>query len=116
MSYYRGQKYKQSKAILVKLYKSGKYKGKKKARIIHNLGMISYMQKKNDDAVTYFSTLYTDMPKSAYNGNGLVYLARTFKRTGQKEQAVTILEEMIKSFPKSRHVKTAKDLLAKYKK
>ncbi|MFG1486088.1 tetratricopeptide repeat protein [Halobacteriovorax sp. RZ-2] len=116
MFLYGKGKYSEARPILEKLFKEGKIKGKRRGRIIHNLGMISYIQKRNDDAVTYFSTLYTSMPSSAYNGNGLVYLARTFKRQGQTEQAIVTLEEMLKSFPKSRHVPTAKKLLASYKK
>lgn len=116
MHLYGKGRYNESRAILEDLYKANKIKGKRRERIIHNLGMISYIQKRNDDAVTYFSTLYTSVPKSVYNANGLVYLARTFKRQGQTEQAVITLEEMLKSFPKSRHVPTAKKLLASYKK
>lgn len=113
--YGKGQ-YAQARPILEDLYKSKKVKGKKAQRVNHNLGMVAYIQKRNDDAVTYFSTLYTSYPKSVYNANGLVYLARTFKRQGQTEQAIITLEEMIKSFPKSRHVATAKKLLGQYKK
>lgn len=116
MYLYGKGKYSQARPILEDLYKAGKIKGKRRQRINHNLGMVAYIQKRNDDAITYFSTLYTKEPKSAYNANGLVYLARSFKRKGQDEQAVAILEEMIKAFPKSRHVPTAKKLLKSYKK
>lgn len=115
MYLYGKGKYSQARPILEDLYKAGKIKGKRRERINHNLGMVAYIQKRYDDAITYFSTLYTNKPKSAYNANGMVYLARSFDKKGQRDQAVAILQEMIKSFPKSRHAPTAKKLLAKLK-
>jgi len=90
-----------------------KLKSSQKKRILHNLGMASYITKNHQDALTYFSRLYTDYPKSTYNANGLIHLAKTFKRLGQKDQAKETLEMMIKSFPKHKRVGTAKKLLKK---
>jgi TolA-binding protein len=106
---YGKQRYTKAKPQLLKLLKS--MKGKRKARVLHNLGMISYIQKKDQDAAVYFGRLFTEHSKSNYNANGLVYLARSFKRQKQNEQAKQTLEEMMNRFPKSRHIKAAKKLL-----
>ena len=111
MSNYKKRHYKKAKIQLNKLQKSSKYKGRKRARILHNLGMISFIQKKNQDAITYFSKLFTEFPKSTYNINGLMQLSYTFIRLKQKNRAKQTLNEIIKRFPKSKKIKKVKKLL-----
>ncbi|EQC47268.1 tol-pal system YbgF family protein [Bacteriovorax sp. Seq25_V] len=113
MSIYGKGKYSEAKPLLEALLASNKYKSSKRARILHNLGMVSYITKNNQDAMTYFSRLYTEHSSSTYNANGLIHLARTFDRLGQKEQAKQTLQEMIAKFPKHKRVKTAKEMLSK---
>ena len=113
MSTYGKGRYSDSKPLLEALLASNKYKSSKRARILHNLGMVSYITKNNQDAMTYFSKLYTEHASSSYNANGLIHLAKTFQRMGQKDQAKQTLEEMISKFPKHKSAKIAKDLLSK---
>ncbi len=112
MDNYKRGRYNEARPQLEELLK-GKLSKKGEARVIHNLGMIAYMQKRNDDALTYFSKLFTEQPNSLYNANGLIHLAKTFNRMGQKDQAKETLKEMLKKFPKHHRVKIAKDLLSK---
>lgn len=112
---YSKGRYKKARPTLEKLVDNKRIKGKKKARIVHNLGLISYIQKRNNDAVVYFSQLITDFPSSGYNANGLIYLAKTFKRLKQKDQAKQTLELLISKFPKSKKVVQAKKMLKKLK-
>tara|TARA_R110002049_G_scaffold258672_3_gene434438 strand:- start:222 stop:968 length:747 start_codon:yes stop_codon:yes gene_type:complete len=113
MQDYGKGRYSTAKPILVKLLSENKIKGSRQARIIHNLGMISYMDKTYDKALVYFSRLFTDHEKSGYNKNGLLFLARTFEKLDQKEQAKQTLNELINRFPKAKQVKTAKEMLGK---
>ncbi|EQC51003.1 tetratricopeptide repeat protein [Bacteriovorax sp. DB6_IX] len=110
MNSYKRGKYKQAIAQMQALLEKKLSTGQKK-RVLHNLGMASYITKNNQDALTYFSQLYTEYPKSTYNANGLIHLARTFKRMGQVDQAKETLQMMIKSFPTHKRVGTAKKLL-----
>lgn len=113
MATYGKGRYSTAKPLLEALLTSNKYKSSKRARILHNLGMVSYITKNNEDAMTYFSKLYTEHSSSSYNANGLIHLARTFERMGQKDQAKQTLQEMIAKFPKHKRVKTAKEMLSK---
>lgn len=106
-------KYKLAFSQMQALLDGKKLKTSQRKRLLHNLGMVSYILKKDQDALTYFSKLYTDYPKSTYNANGLIHLAKTFQRLGQKDQAKETLQMMIKSFPKHKRIKTAKNLLNK---
>lgn len=111
MSDYKRGRYDAAFASLQKLLKTKSIKGQRRARVMHNLGMISYIKKNNTDALTYFSKLFTEMPKSSYNRNGLLFLAKTFKRLGQEAEMKQTLNELVNSWPKAKQVKEAKKLL-----
>jgi len=110
MGLYRQGKYAQSKAILLTLVDK-KFSESAKARIIHNLGMIAYMDKQNDKALAYFSRLFTEFPKTGYNKNGLMFLAKTLQRMKKNEEAKQALNELIAKFPKAKQVSQAKKML-----
>jgi len=90
-----------------------KIKSNRKARVLHNLGMSSFLLKQNDQALIYFSKLITDYPKSHYNKNGLLFLGKSFKKLNQKEQAKQTFSELVSRFPKSKQTKEAKKILKK---
>jgi TolA-binding protein len=115
MSSYRKGHYKTAKKQLLGMVGDKKIKGNKKARIIHNLGMISFINKKDKDALSYFSLLFTEHPKAPYNKNGLLFLGKTFLRLGKGEEAKQTLNELITRFPKAKQVKEAKKLIKKIK-
>ena len=115
MANYKKRNYKLARPQLEKLLE-GKLSSNARPRVIHNLGMISFREKRYDDASTYFSKLFTEHPTSIYNPNGLIHLAKTFKAQGDVEQAKETLNLMLSKFPKHHRVKIAKNLLAKYNK
>lgn len=110
ISLYHKGKYKQAKNILIDLIDK-KMSNSHKARVIHNLGMIAYIDKENGKALAYFSRLFTEFPKTGYNKNGLMFLAKTLKRMNKKEEAKQALNELISRFPKARQVAQAKKML-----
>ncbi len=110
-NYQRGR-YKTAKKQFLRLLDKKRVKGAQRARALHNLGMISYMDKSNEQTLVYFSKLYTDYPKSSYNKNGLLVLAKTFQRLGRKDKAKATLEELLSKFPKAKQKKEAQKILA----
>ena len=112
MGLYGRGKYAQAKNILLGLI-DDKMSATRKARVIHNLGMIAYMDKENDKALAYFSRLFTEFPKTGYNKNGLMFLAKTLQRMNKNEEAKQALNELISRFPKAKQVAQAKEMLKK---
>jgi len=111
MYLYKKGKYPKAQNELLKLLNNKRIKGNKKARIIHNLGMIAFMDKKYSDAVTLFSRLYTKYPKSPYTPRGLLFLGKSFKKINRKKEAKQVLQELVKTYPKSKYKKEANRLL-----
>ncbi len=112
MELYRKGSYAESKNVLLGLL-NDKLPATQKARVIHNLGMIAYMDKENDKALAYFSRLFTEFPKTGYNKNGLMFLAKTLQRMKKNEEAKQALNELISRFPDAKQVAQAKELLKK---
>ena len=112
MGNYKRGRYKTAKGQLLALLEGKKVKGARRARVLHNLGMISFMDKNDDQSLTYFSKLFTDYPKSSYNKNGLLFLAKSFRRLDQKDQAQATLEELLTKFPEAKQKNEARRILA----
>lgn len=95
-----------------KLYKDvlneGRINANQKNHIHYNLGLLSYWNKKYDEALTYFSKIYTQYPKSSWAPKALIYLARTFKKQKKMDEAIATYSEIMKKYPKSREAKKAK--------
>lgn len=113
MAVYKSGKYKNAKALLQELLDKKKVKGSQRARVLHNLGMSSFILKQDDQALIYFSKLFTDYPKSGYNKNGLLFLGKSFQRMKKKDEAKQTLNELITRFPKAKQAGEAKKLLKK---
>lgn len=112
MATYKRGKYKEAKAELQELLKQ-KLSGSKRSRVLHNLGMCSFILKQDDQVLIYFSKLFTDFPKSGYNKNGLLFLGKSFQRMNKKEEAKQTFNELLTRFPKAKQSSEAKKLLAK---
>lgn len=115
MDTYSKGKYQSARNLLAKLANSKSYKGKARARILHNLGMSEHLLKNDENALVYFSKLYAEQPKSAYNANGLLWMAKSFNRLKRKDEAKATLQELMDKFPKSKKVAEAKKLLKSIK-
>lgn len=112
---YNKGRYTKSKPLLLSLLKNKKIKGKKQARVLNALGMMNFWKKKDDQAVVYFSKLFTEHPKAPYTTNALVYMAKSFYRQKKKDQAIAALNMLLQKYPKSKKIPTAKKLLRKYR-
>ena len=112
----------------VQLYRSAKYQESRKyfeellnrqtsdairTHTYHNLGMIEFMDQRFSQAVAYFGRLFTEFSDSGYNRNGLLFLAKSFEKEGQKNEAIQTLQQLIQRFPDANRIDEAKQMLAK---
>lgn len=77
----------------------------------HNLGMIEYMDQRFAQAVAYFGRLFTEFPESGYNRNGLLFLAKSFEKEGQTNEAIQTLQQLIQRFPDANRIGDARNML-----
>ncbi len=110
---YKAGKYKTAKQQFASLIKSKYLKYAQKTRTLHNLGMIAYSNKDNDEAIVHFGRLFTRYPKSSYNKRGLLFMAKAFMRLEESVKAKQTLQELTERHPKSPQAREAKKLLKK---
>lgn len=108
--YGRGR-YDQAKVGLLKLLNDKSLKADQRARVLHNLGMIAYMDKRWSDAQGYFGKLLTQHPEASQVRNGLLFIAKSFAGDNKNAEAKQMLQELIRRFPKARQVPEAKKML-----
>ncbi len=112
--YYRNKNYDNAQEIYEKLLENEKkLSASQHAHILHNMGIIKYIKKQNEDAVAYLSKLYTKYPKRTFNKTGLLFLAKSFRRLKSKNEARQIIRELVRKYPKSSQAKQAKEILKK---
>jgi TolA-binding protein len=87
----------------------GKINNRQKNHVRYNLGLMSYWNKKYDDALSYFSSIYTKWPKSSWAPRALLQIARTFKKQNKKAEANATYDEIIQKFASSSEAKKAKE-------
>ena len=111
---YQDKKYPRAKQKFEKILSAPKkYKLSKKdtPRVLHNLGIIYFIEKDYKNAQSLFSQLFSEYEKSGLNSSGLYHLGLCFKEQNNQElmkQTFTLLKE---KFPKSRYTKKAKKFL-----
>ena len=108
---YKKGRYKKAEAQFLSLIKNKSVKGNKKARLVHNLGMIRFISKDYKNALIYFSRLYNEHPKAPYNSNGLLYLGKTFQKLQKKQEARQSFQTLVDKYPGSKHAKEARKIL-----
>ncbi len=112
MADYKKGRYKSAKPQMLTLLNGKTLSSGQKKRVLHNLGMIAYIAKDDSNALNYFTRLFTEFPKTGYNKNGLLMMAKTFIRLKKNEEAKQVLTELVNRFPKAKQVEQAKKMLS----
>ena len=111
MSNYKRGRYKTALKQLATVLKENKVKGNQKARVLHNMGIIHFMNKKYDNSLTYLSRVLTEHGKTGYVKNALFYIGKSFSAQGKTKEANAAFNRVIKKYPSSSQAKQAKKLL-----
>ena len=104
---FEANKQKKAKELYLQVLAEDKVNNAVKNHVFYNLGLLNYWSKKYDDALVYFSKIYTKYPKSSFAPASLLYIGRSFKNQNKTDEAKATFEELIKNYPKSRHAKSA---------
>ena len=112
---YKSNDFKNAKPALMELISKKSLKKSELTDALYFMGMINFQEKNYDDALVYFSKLFTEFPNSSLNANGLLHMARSFARLKQKDQAQQAYEAFVEKYPKSKHLGKAKEELAALK-
>jgi len=99
---------KEAKNLYLQVMEENKINAAQKNGVRYNLGLLYYWNKEYDQALVYFSQIYTKWPKSSYAPRALLYIARCFDKTNKKDEASATYKELVNKYPNSAQAKEAK--------
>lgn len=97
-----------AKELYEQILSVGKINASQRNHVWFNLGLLDYWAKRYNDSSVWFSKIFTKYPKSSWAPRSLLYIARCFKKLGQKEESQATYATLIKEYPNSKHAKKAK--------
>lgn len=98
----------QASTLYLEVLDANKINAAQRNHVYFNLGLIDYWNKKYNEALVYFSKIYTKYPRSSFAPRSLLYIGRSFKKLNKTDEANGTFQELIKNYPKSSHAKLAK--------
>ena len=101
----------EAKDLYLQVISENKISNAKKNHVYYNLGLLEYWSKSYDEALVYFSKIYTKYPKSSFAPGSLLYIGRSFAKSNRPDEAKATFQEVIKNYPKSKQAKSAKEEL-----
>lgn len=113
ISLYLKRKYAAAKKSHLALLEEKKTSSTQEIRLLHNLGMMNYVEKKYKNALIYFSKVYSKNKKSRYAPNSLLHIGLIFAKQKKNSEAKEIFQQVIQDFPKSSHALTAQGQITK---
>lgn len=97
-----------AKRLYLTVLNENKISAAKKNHVFYNLGLLEYWNNKYDEALVYFSKIYTKYPQSSFAPRSLLYIGLSFKKSNRPEEAKATFQELIKNYPKSKQADSAK--------
>ncbi|MEX1099157.1 MAG: tetratricopeptide repeat protein, partial [Bacteriovoracaceae bacterium] len=94
---FEANKMSEAKEAYLQVLEEGKLNAAQTNAVWYNVGLINFWNKKYDTAASYFSKIYTKWPKSSYAPRSLLYIARSFDKSGKKAEAKAAYSELVKN-------------------
>lgn len=77
-------------------------------KLMHALGRVEYYTKNYEKALVYFSKVYPKYPKASLAPNSLLYIAKSLKKLGKKDEAKEAFTRVAEDYPGSQESAEAK--------
>lgn len=77
-------------------------------KVIHGLGRVEYHTKNYEKSLVYFSKIFSKYPKSSLAPSSLLFIGRSLKKLGKKEEAKEALLKVTEDYPGTKEAMLAK--------
>ncbi|MAX66414.1 MAG: tetratricopeptide repeat protein [Bacteriovoracaceae bacterium] len=105
---FEANKQKKAKELYLETLQENKINNAQKNHVYYNLGLLNYWSRDYNDALVYFSKIYTKYPRSSFAPKALLYIARSFDKLKKTDEAKATYQEVIEKYPKSSQATKAK--------
>jgi len=77
-------------------------------KALHALGQLEFEKKNFDQALVYFSKIYTKYPKATLAPSSLFFIGKSLKQMGKKEEAKQAFAKLSEDYPRAKETSEAK--------
>jgi len=77
-------------------------------KLLHGLGRVEYYTKNYDQALVYFSKIFSKYPQASLAPSCLLFIGRTLNKLGKKDEALEAFKKVIEDYAGSKEAKEAK--------
>lgn len=104
----KNDKYDEARQELEALVNSPELTPGDQNKVMHGLGKVEYYTGHNEKALTYFSKLYTKYPKASLAPSSLLFIGRSLKKLGKKDEAKEAFAKVVEDYKDSKEANEAK--------
>jgi TolA-binding protein len=80
-------------------------------KVLHGLGRVEYYTGNAEKALVYFSKIYTKYPKASLAPSSLLFIGRSLKKLGKKDEAKEAFQKVMEDYKGSKEANEAKQEL-----
>lgn len=100
-------KYKEARTVLEALIDHNDLTAGEKNKVLHGLGRVEYYTGNTDKALVYFSKLFTKYPKSSLAPSSLLFIGRSLKKSGKKDEAKEAFLKVVEDYKGTKEANAA---------
>ncbi len=100
-------KYKDARSLLEPIIDHNDLTAGEKNKVMHSLGKVEFYTKNYEQALVYFSKVFTKYPKSSLAPNSLLFIGRSLKSMNKKSEAKEAFEQVKENYAGSADAKLA---------
>ncbi len=103
-----GRKNSEAKDALLQIIDSPELSAGDANKALHALGKIEFESKNYDQALVYFSKIYSKYPKASLAPSSLLFIGKSLKNLGKKDEAKEAFAKLSEDYPATKESKEAK--------
>ncbi len=104
----KNKSYEEAKPQLLALLDSKDLSPGELNKALHGLGQIEFSTNNFDQALVYFSKIYTKYPKASLAPSSLLFIGRALQKLGKKDEAKEAFAKLTEDYPGAKESKEAK--------
>lgn len=104
----KNDKYSDARTLLETLIDHPDLTPGEKNKVLHGLGKVEFYTGNSDKALVYFSKIFTKFPKSSLAPSSLLFIGKTLKKSGKKDEAKEAFLQVIEDYKGTKEADAAK--------
>jgi TolA-binding protein len=108
LSLVKNKAYEEAKPQLLGLLDNQELSAGDVNKALHGLGQIEFNSKNFDQALVYFSKIYTKYPKATLAPSSLLFIGKALQKLGKKDEAKEAFAKLTEDYPSAKESKEAK--------